>query len=181
MRIYPIRSITHTAALALPLLVLGCKSTPAPAPAAEAKPAAPAITYPARSTTAPAPFKVFHHYDSSYTLTTPDKATDDQLAAIVWQIRDAARAHTIDSLHVPGLTQKDVDAGGNNVWFHIYRGPKCATEKYTEGKIPCGASYHASADYTFSKVNNQPWDKGVLLHDEKETALWNTEAPYTPK
>jgi hypothetical protein len=176
------KSIIRRALLAVPcslfpvLLLLGCKSTPTPAPHTEATPA-PSITYPARPTTPPASFKLFHHYDSSFTLTTPDKATDDQLAALVWQLRDAARTHTFDKLHIP---QKDVDAGGANVWFHIYRGTKCAGEKYTDGKLPCGNSYHASADYTYSLINSKPWDKGVLLHDEKETPLWNPDAPYIP-
>lgn len=173
------RSALFTIHYSLFTVLIGCKSSPAPAPPAQTQSAAPAITYPARPTTTPAPFKVFHHYDSSYTLTVPDKATDDQLAALLWQLRDAARAHNLDALHVPGLTQKDVDAGGDNVWFHIYRGSKCASEKYTEAKLPCGASYHASADFTFSKINNQPWDKGVLLHDEKETQLWNPDTPYS--
>jgi hypothetical protein len=160
--------------LALVLLLLGCNSTPTTAPKTDASAVAvPAPTTP-RPTATPAPFKLFHYYNSSFTLITPDNATDDEIAALVWQLRDAARTRTLDKLH---LSQKDVDAG-TTTWFHIYRGTKCASEKYTEGKLPCGASYHASGDYTYSK---RVWDKGILLHDEKETELWNPDAPYTPQ
>ena len=160
--------------LVLVLLLLGCNSAPTTAPKTDASAvAAPAPTTP-RPTATPAPFKLFHYYNSSFTLTTPDNATDDEIAALVWQLRDATRTHTLDKLH---LSQKDVDAG-TTTWFHIYRGTKCASEKYTEGKLPCGASYHATGDYTYSK---RVWDKGILLHDEKETELWNPDAPYTPQ
>ena len=67
------------------------------------------------------------------------------------------------------------------VWFHIYRGPKCAAEKYAPGPPPCGASYHAAGDYTFGGGANHQWDDGVLLHDEThQTELWNPNAPYAP-
>lgn len=159
--------------LALVLLLIGCNSTSAPkTDATPAAAPAPAPTIP-RLTATPAPFKLFHYYGNSFTLTTPDNATDDEIAALVWQLRDATRTHTLDKLH---LSQKDVDAG-STTWFHIYRGTKCASEKYTEGKLPCGASYHATGDYTYSK---RVWDKGILLHNEKETELWNPDAPYTP-
>jgi hypothetical protein len=167
-------SIVIAAYLLGVLSLAGCNSTPAPK--TEATPAAtpaPAPTIP-RPTTAPAHFKLYHYYNNTFTLTTPDKASDDEIAALIWQLRDAARTHNLDKLH---LSQKDVDASSTS-WFHIYRGTKCASEKYTEGKLPCEAAYHASGDYTFSSKHN--WDKGVLLHDEKETQLWNPDAPYTP-
>ena len=163
-------------ALAISIALIGCKPNPTPTPKTEATSAAtpaPTTTTP-RPTAAPASFKLNHYYNSSFTLTTPDDATDDQIAALVWQLRDAARTRTFDKLH---LSQKDVDAG-STTWFHIYRGTRCASEKYTQGKLPCEAAYHASGDYTLSK--NPLWDKGVLVHNEKETQLWNPDAPYTP-
>jgi len=167
--------------LALPLVLAGCKSSPPPATPSAASPApAPAATYPARPTPAPAAFKIFHHGNSSFTLTVPEKATDDQLSSLVWQLRDAARARSFDSIHIP---QKQVDADGKTVWFHIYRGTKCAPEKYAPGNPPCGGSYHAAADYTFGTHSTPPWDKGVIMHgadDPHPTALWDSEAPYTP-
>lgn len=181
-------SVAHTASkitmlnrpsiplLLLPLLLYGCKSAPPPTPAPAAD-TTPAVTYPARPTTPPAPFKLFHHANNSFTLTVPESATDDAISALVWQFRDAARTHTFDHLHIP---QKQVDADGPNVWFHIYRGTKCAPEKYAPGEPPCGGSYHASGDYSLDTHNNPPWDKGVLIHDERPTQLWNPDAPYTP-
>ena len=158
------------------LALAGCKSHPLPPESHNAQmqlaSAPPPIT--ARPNVPAPPFKVFHRGESSITLVTRENASDDEIAALVWQLRDAARTHTLDKLH---LSQKDVDAG-TTTWFHIYRGTKCASEKYTEGKLPCGASYHAAGDYTYSK---RVWDKGVLLHDEKETELWNPDAPYTPQ
>ena len=55
--------------------------------------------------------------------------------ALIYQLRDAAHTRTFDKLNIP---QKAVDARDPMVWFHIYRGPKCAAEKYADGKLPCG-------------------------------------------
>jgi hypothetical protein len=168
------RSVVR-ALLLLPFLLIGCKSapTPAPTPAAETTPAA---TYPPRPTTPPAPFKIFHHANSTFTLTVAPNATDDEISALVWQFRDAARTHSFDTIKIP---QKEVDADGSNVWFHIYRGAKCAPEKYAPGNPPCGGSYHASGDYTF--VPHPTWDKGQLNPGQDHPIdLWDSEAPYAP-
>jgi hypothetical protein len=164
-----------TTVLALSLAFAGCSSTPAPTATPASKPAPPpTATFPPRPTVAPTTFKVFHYYKSSFTLTTPDSATDDEIAALVWQLRDATRTHTLDKLKI---SQNDADAG-STTWFHIYRGTKCATEKFTTGKLPCEAAYHATGDYTYS--TKPVWDRGILLHNEKETQLWDPDAPYTP-
>jgi hypothetical protein len=169
------RIICH-ASVAIFLLV-GCKSGPAPAPTPAAD-TTPAVIYPPRPTTAPAPFKIFHHANSSFTLVVPEKATDDEISALVWQLRDAARTQSFDRIKIP---QKQVDADGKTVWFHLYRGTKCAPEKYAPGEPPCGGSYHAAGDYTFDTHTNPPWDKGVLLHGQDHlTLLWDPDAAYTP-
>jgi hypothetical protein len=160
------------------LAFTGCNSSPAPTPA----PSTPVVaksTYPPRPTTAPPAFKVFHTTDNSITLVTDANATDDQIAAILWQLHDAAHAHnhTFAALHIP---QQLVDKRDPMVWFHIYRGPKCASEKYTTGALPCGPSYHAAGDYTLGSFSNKDRDDAVLLHgDDKQTELWNPDAPPT--
>jgi hypothetical protein len=161
--------------LVLPLLLVGCKSaSTTPAPATDTTPAQ---TYPTRPTTPPPPFRIFHHANSTFTLTVPESATDDQISTLLWNLHDAAHTHSFDALHIP---QKQVDADGRTVWFHIYRGTKCAPEKYAPGNPPCGDSYHAAADFTLSPQKTPPWDKGTLLHGEDhETDLWNPDAPYT--
>ena len=161
--------------IVLPLLLIGCKSAPPPQ-AAATEPAEPVPTYPARPSVAPALFKIFHHGNNSFTLTVPESSTDDQIAALVWELRDAAHNKDFDRLHIP---QKQVDSDGPNVWFHIYRGTKCAPEKYVP-EPPCGHSYHAAGDYSLDTHKSPPWDSGVLVHDERSTPLWNSEAPYTP-
>jgi hypothetical protein len=161
--------------LTLPLLLIGCKS--APAPIIEHWGTTPAATYPSRPTTPPPAFKIFHHANSSFTLVVRDTATDDEISALVWQLRDAARTHSFDTLHIP---QKQVDADGSTIWFHIYRGTKCAPEKYAPGQPPCGASYHAAGDYTLAPNAHPTWDKGQLNHGEAQSDLWNPDAPYTP-
>jgi hypothetical protein len=153
----------------------GCKSAPAPTPA----PSSPVIAKPAyspRPTIAPPPFKVFHTTDNSITLVTTDNATDDQIAAIIWQLHDAARSHTFATLHIP---QQFVDKRDPMIWFHVYRGPKCASEKYTTGALPCGPSYHAAADYTLGSFSDKDRDDAVLLHaDDKQTELWNPDTNH---
>lgn len=158
---------------ALAAMISGCKSLPAPAPSSPvvAKPA-----YSPRPTITPPSFRVFHTTDNSITLVTDDNATDDQIAAIIWQLHDAARAHTFAALHIP---QQFVDKRDPMIWFHIYRGPKCADEKYTTGTLPCGPSYHAAGDYTLGSFSNKNHDDGVLLHaDDKQTELWNPDTNH---
>jgi hypothetical protein len=166
-------SVMFSFSLALSLCI-GCKSATS---ATSPKLAAQATVYPPRPTLAPPAFRIFHQANGTFTLVTKDTATDDQISALIWQLRDAAHTHTFDKLKIP---QKAVDAGAPTVWFHIYRGPKCASEKYADGAPPCGASYHAAGDYTYGGgAANPQWDKGVLHHGEdSETPLWNPETPY---
>jgi hypothetical protein len=138
---------------------------------------APAETYPPRPTVSAPPFKVFHQTADSITLVTKDSATDDEISAILWQLHDAAQNHSFDKLKI---SQKFIDARDPKVWFHIYRGAKCASEKFTSGKLPCEASYHGVGDYTLGSFTNKNFDDGVLIHDGHETHLWNPDAPYTP-
>jgi hypothetical protein len=153
---------------------IGCKSAPAPTPAPRQRTVAKS-TYPPRLTTPPPSFKVFHTTDNSITLVTDADATDDQIAAILWQLHDAAHDHTFAALHIP---QQFVDKRDPMIWFHIYRGPKCASEKYITGALPCGPSYHAAGDYTLGSFSNKDRDDAVLLHgDDKQTELWNPDAP----
>jgi hypothetical protein len=143
----------------------------------------PSIHYPPRPTTPPSPFKLFHQTtDGSFTLVTTPTATDDQIEAIIWQLRDAAHTRTFDKL---GISQSKVDARDPIVWFHIYRGPKCASEAYADGKPPCGDHFNASGDYTFGGGANHQWDDGALLHPTQagannQTKLWDPNTPYTP-
>jgi len=100
--------------------------------------------------------------------------TNDQIAAIIWQLRDAVTTRSFDTLHLP---QKFIDARGPIVWFHIYRGPKCASEKYTSGKLPCGASYHAAGEFTLGSFSDSNRTDGELVVDENHsTPLWNPDA-----
>jgi hypothetical protein len=132
--------------------------------------------YPPRPTVPPPAFKVFHHDASSITLVTKDDATDDEIESLIWELRDAAHAHTFDKLKI---SQKLVDDRDHKIWFHIYRGSKCASEKYASGPPPCGGSYHAAGDYTFGSYTSPEADNGALLHGEDhETELWDPDAPY---
>jgi hypothetical protein len=165
---------------AVPLLLTsvfalaGCKSAPAPS-ATPVKPAAATVEYPARPSVAAPEFKVFHHDASSITLVTKENATDAEIESLIWKLHDAARAYTFDKLKID---QKWVDARAPMVWFHIYRGSKCASEKYAAGAPPCGGSYHAAGDYTLGGYTNRDRDDGVLLQgDGRETQLWNPDAP----
>jgi hypothetical protein len=164
-------------AVAVFFLACGCKSAPAPTPA-PSTPVAAKPTYSPRPTITPPPFRVFHTTDNSITLVTAANATDDQIAAILWQLHDSASSHNFGAFHFPQQLQQLVDKRDPMIWFHIYRGPKCADEKYTTGKLPCGPSYHAAGDYTLGSFSNKNRDDGVLLHaDDKQTELWNLDAP----
>jgi hypothetical protein len=164
-------------AIALPLLFLGCNPTPVPVATEHVTSEGRSAQYPPRPTTPPTPFHVFHTTDTSVTLVTTPTATDTQIEAIIYQLRDAAHAHTFDQLHI---SQKLVDARSPILWFHIYRGPQCASEKYTTGKLPCGPSYHAAGEYALGSFKDPQHDDGAILHGEDQTTqLWNPDAPYT--
>ena len=179
-RSFKFSSPTLLFSVVLGMLPLGCNSTAAPKPST---PAADTTQYPPRPTVPPPSFKLFHQTpEGSFTLVTAPTATDDQIAALIYQLRDAAHTRTFDRLNIP---QAKVDARDPMVWFHIYKGPKCAPEKYADGKLPCGDHYNASGDYTFGGGPNHQWDDGVLLHptpsgQPTETQLWNPNAPYSP-
>jgi hypothetical protein len=154
--------------------LLGCKSAPPPTPATTSQPQQ--AQYPPRPAIPPPAFKVFHQSPTTITLVTSLDATDQQIAAVIYQLRDAAHAHTFDTLHIP---QKLVDARDPILWFHIYRGAKCASEKYASGPPPCGPSYHAAGEYTLGGFSSRDRDQGDLLHGENQTTpLWNADAPY---
>jgi hypothetical protein len=162
-------------------LITGCNYSPMkPGPASSVKSAATAHPYPPRPTLPPPPVKLFHAANDSFTLVTDPNASDDQIVAILYALRDAARTHTFASLHLP---QKAIDARKPIAWFHIYRGPQCAAEKYAPGAPPCGASYHAAGDFTLGSYTDPDWNSGTLLHntnsqgDGAETPLWNPDAP----
>jgi hypothetical protein len=150
--------------------LLGCRSTPA----------TPTVvrnelftTYPTRPTVPPPPFNLFHQTDNSLTLVTADNATDEQIESLIWQLHDAGRDKSFDKLHLP---QKFIDKRDPIVFIHIYRGTKCAAEKYAAGNPPCGGSYHAAGDYTLGSFKNPNRDDGLLLHDENhQTELWNPD------
>jgi hypothetical protein len=152
----------------------GCTSTPPPTTTT--------TPYPPRPTTPPPPFHLFHQSPDTLTLTTSPTATDSEIEAILYQLRDAAHNHTFDTLHLP---QKLIDARAPMMWFHLYRGTQCAAEKYAPGAPPCGPSYHAAGDYTLGGTHNPNWDSGVLLTPSStdelhQTQLWLPGSPYTP-
>lgn len=154
----------------------GCKSSSKIAPETEAAKTN-GVVYPARPTIAPPSFKIFHQTLLAFTLVTKENATDDEIAALIWQLRDAAHTSTFDKLHI---SQKAVDKRDPNIGFNIYRGSKCASEKFAE-KPPCGASYHAAGDYTFGSYSRKDWDDGRVLHtDGSSIELWDPNIAYTP-
>ncbi len=157
-------------------MILGCKQENASSTAVASKPAVTQMQTPPRPSVAPATFKVFHKSDTTYTLVVPENATDEQVESLIWELRDAAHARTLDKLK---LSQKMVDERKPLVWFHIYRGSKCASEKYADGPPPCGGSYHAAGDYTYGGYRNRETDNGSIFHGEDhETQLWDPEVAY---
>jgi hypothetical protein len=153
------------------ITLAGCKSAPS---ASASKTSTSGTThYPSRPEGKPLAFHVFHQSDNTLTLVTLPKASDKQIAVIIWQLRDAANSHTLDSLHLP---QAFIDKRDPIVWFHIYRGERCASEKYTPTKLPCGASYHAAGEFTLGSFRDPNRTDGELLTDpDHPTALWNPD------
>ena len=176
------RPLFASTAFTISLLFAGCKPAPQPAwPQPLQAPAAERYHFPPRPSVAAPAVRVFHQDEDTYTLVTKADATDDEISAILWEFRDAAHSKTFDKLH---LSEKFIDARKPTVWIHVYRGAKCANEKFTSGKYPCGAKYNGAGDYTLGGYSNPLWDDGVLhTPDGKETKLWDPDATYpaTPK
>ena len=170
--ISPTRLVLIAAAL---LSLTACNSTPPPPKPAPVQ--AQTTHYPPRPNTPPPAFKLFHQDNDTYTLTTRENATDDEIAALLWQFSDAAHNHTFDKLH---LSQKFIDARAPKVWFHVYRGPRCAGEKFIKGdKYPCGASYHGAGDYTLGGFKDPQYEDAVLHKpDGSEQHLWDPDAKH---
>jgi hypothetical protein len=167
------RSLIMIAAIAVALGAVGCKSAPASNDSTIHTDPVPAAQYSTQPSVPPPSFQVFHHDASSITLVTKENATDEEIKSLIWELRDAAQAHTFDKLKID---QKWVDARDPMMWFHIYRGPKCASEKYASGKLPCGDSYHAAGEYTLGGFTNRDRNDGVLLQGEgKQIQLWNPD------
>ena len=172
-----VKVVLFTAAASM--VVTGCKSKPDSSVLVAAKSAVAQVQTPPRPNIAPASFKVFHKSDTTYTLVVPENATEEQVKSLIWELRDAAHARTLDKLK---LSQKMVDERKPLVWFHIYRGSKCASEKYADGPPPCGGSYHAAGDYTYGGYRNRETDNGSIFHGEDhETQLWDPEVVYVAK
>ena len=167
--------LVSLSSLVLMLSLAGCRSSQAPVTRnASESSSANTYHYPTRPAVAAPSFKVFHQDNDTYTLVTKEDATDDEISALVWEFRDAAHNHTFDALH---LSQKFIDARKPTVWIHVYRGSKCASEKYTKGPLPCEAAYHGAGDYTLGDYKNPLWDDGELRHaDGSQTQLWNPDA-----
>jgi hypothetical protein len=133
------------------------------------------VAYPPRPTVPAPAFKLFHQTADSLTLVTAPDATDVQVEAILYELHDAARAHGFAALHLP---QGFIDKRAPIVFFHVYRGSKCAAEKYTSGALPCGAAYHAAGEYTLGSFHDPNRDDAALLRDEDhQIELWNPDAP----
>jgi hypothetical protein len=163
-------TLTRLAIAIASTYLAGCNSTPIP-------PLTPPTHTAIRSglSTPPPPFHLVHQTTDSLTLVTTETATDDQLAALLYQLHDAASAHSFQKLHLP---QAFIDHRDPIIFIHLYRGPKCAAEKYTTAAYPCGPSYHAAADYTLGSFANKDRDAAVLLHpNAPPTELWNPDAP----
>lgn len=166
--------LTRLCALGLCCLLAGCNTT-SPATGASK----PAMTTPkqaavvtARPTVAPPAFKLFHAHDSSFILVTSEHATDDQIASILWQLHDAAQSNSFQKLKI---SQKAVDARNPNADFLIYRGTKCAAERYADGPPPCGAAVHAAGSYNLGSYANPKWDTASITDaNGNMTTLWGS-------
>jgi hypothetical protein len=163
--------------LLLPLLLIGCKSAPCPRahPRTDTTPAA---TYPSRPTTPPAPSK------SSTTPTPPSPSPSHPKRPPTTKSPPSSGNSATPPAPTPSTNskspRKQVDADGSTVWFHIYRGPKCAPEKYAPGEPPCGASYHAAGDYTSPPRPRRPGTKASSTATRTTPPTSGTPTPPTP-
>ncbi len=127
------RLAPQSSAFTAALLLAGCKSTP---PAPNRTPCAASGPLPGSPDRSPPSFKVFHHDASSITLVTKGRRNrcrdrSPHLAAS----RRRAHAHLRHAQDQPEAGRRR----DHKIWFHIYRGSKCASEKYADGPPPCGA------------------------------------------
>lgn len=173
---------SHTTIIMVCLLTaagLGCNQSSPNSPGRGARidpPIQQEVKAVSRPSVAPPPFKVAHQSALSASLVVKEDANDDEVAAVLWELRDAAHAHALDKMKI---SQKAVDARDPNVAFYVYRGAKCANEKYIEGKPPCGPSDHSAGSYTFGSYKKKDWDSGqIITADGKAKQLWDPNTEY---
>jgi len=152
------------------LVLTGCQPTP-PKPVPEPTPKPAMMSSQTRAADAQLaathpPFKLFlQKIDMPTVLVVAETTPDDQLKSLLWYLRTKIRANAFKDLGIkptatlygiPGYTSGMVD---------LYRGPKCASEKYTpEGHPdPCGPSIHKSASYHWGDGNDPHADRADLI------------------
>ena len=178
--------------LVFTLTLTACKPTPAPpkpipeptpkpammSPNTRAEKAQLASTHPA--------YKLFlQKIDMPTVLVVTETTTDDQLKSLLWHLRTKIRANAFKDLGIKPTTTLYGIPGYTSGIVDIYRGSKCASEKYTpEGRPdPCGSSIHASANYHWGDGNDPHADGAYLVSTNgtvtpifDSTDNWQTES-----
>lgn len=176
--------------LATAFTLTGCQPPP-PKPIPEPTPK-PAMMPPsvraekAQLAAAHPPSKLFlQKIDMPTVVVVAETTPNEQMKALLWYLRTKIRTNAFKDLGLkptdtfygaPGYTSGIVD---------IYRGSKCASEKYTpQGHPdPCGPSIHKSASYHWGDGNDPHADGAYLVAETgavtpvfESTDHWQTEA-----
>lgn len=92
------------------------------------------------------PLKLAHEdFHNPTVFVVPIGTSEGELARLVLQIRSIVQAHQFGVLDLPF---NRAEAGYNiSGMIEVFRGRKCVTEVYTEGRLPCGEGDHYDVFY----------------------------------
>ena len=169
------RSIFATSLLA----IAGCVDQPHPP--THTTTASIEKTLPRQKVEAP-DFFVSYQGDTMATVIVAKATTDDQIASLIWLLRDAIHNRSLKSL---GISQTLVDNRHPIYTLNIYRGVKCSDRHYPQGgKPPCAFRDQDAGYFMYGSFRSREDERGVVTyneHDSEAKSLWPRDSPFGPK
>ncbi len=159
--------------LAFSLILSGCKPTPTPTPTPKTD-ATPTAAYPPRPTTTPSPFKLFHYYNSSFTLTTPDNAPTTRSPP--WYGNSATPP--APTLSTNSISPRRTSTPESPVGSTSIAAPNAPAKNTPLASSP--AKPPTTPPATTPTPTNPSGTRASSSTTKKKPQLWNSEAPYTP-
>ncbi len=87
----------------------------------------------------------------------PPNTTDDQIKSLVWLFREKVRSQKFRDISINQPTSSNFGKRGYlQGILSIYRGEKCAGEKFSDAEGPCGDGDHDAAYYQWGVFGDNP-------------------------
>ena len=113
----------------------------------------------ASSTKVP-PFRFFKmSAESGVSLVVPEKATEAEIRALLYFIREKVKTKKFSDLGILHPTSKNFNQlNYDHGMILVFRGEKCANEEFIDTVGPCGYGEHDAGSYQWGLLQPGPWD-----------------------